>query len=171
IYGDIIRRPHLAESQFAPVLSGVEQSLRATEDEPRQKVIIELRRRCYADPWGRPTDGDLEELGNITLSAVRQLHQRCVRPNGAILGIAGNVDIAATREAVEAAFGDWQPVEEDQVDSAEAKDLADHIRLDSTQTHIGLAFPAVPYRDEPYYAAWAAVHALSGARSSRLLTA
>jgi predicted Zn-dependent peptidase len=170
LYGDIIRRPHLSESQFAPVLSGVEQSLRATEDEPRQKVIIELRRRCYTDPWGRPTDGDLQELGSVTLAAVQQLHQRCVRPNGAILGIAGNVEIAAVREAVEAAFGDWEPMEEDQVTAGPARELSDHIRLDSTQTHIGLAFSAVPYRDQAYYAAWAAVNVLSGGSSSRLFT-
>jgi len=170
LYGDIIRRPHLSETQFEPVVSGVEQSLRSTEDEPRQKVIIELRRRCYDDPWGRPTDGDLDELANVTPAAVRQLHQRCVRPNGAVLGVAGNVDGAAVREAVEAALGDWPQVEEDPIAAGPARELADHIRLDSAQTHIGLAFPAVPYRDEAYYAAWAAVNVLSGGSSSRLFT-
>ena len=30
------------------------QELRAVEDEPAQKVMIELRRRHYPEPWGRP---------------------------------------------------------------------------------------------------------------------
>lgn len=170
VYADIIRRPHLPEAEFPAVVAGVEQSLRATEDEPRQKVIIELRRRCYEAPWGRPADGDLSELANVSLDAVRALHARCVKPHGAILGIAGNVDFARALETVEAALGDWQPGEEDAIHTGARGARLDHIPLDSTQTHIGLSFPSVPYRDEAYYAAWAAVNVLSGGSSSRLFT-
>jgi predicted Zn-dependent peptidase len=46
----------------------------------------------------------------------------------------------------------------------------DHVTVDSTQTQIGIAYPAVPYRHEDYYAAWAAVSVLSGGSSSRLFT-
>src|SRR5690606_25044640 len=46
----------------------------------------------------------------------------------------------------------------------------DHITTDSNQTHIGLAYDAVPYRDDNYYAAWAAVSVLSGGSSSGLFT-
>lgn len=170
IYGDIIRRPRLPAAEFPAVVTGVEQSLRANEDEPEQKVIVELRRRCYADPWGRPTDGDLDELANISHSSVQDLHQRCVRPNGAILGIAGNVDIPAVLKTVEAALGDWEPGEEETITSGDRPSRTRHITLDSAQTHIGMAFPSVPYRDEAYYAAWAAVNVLSGGSSSRLFT-
>lgn len=170
IYGDIIRRPHLPESQFVPVVTGVEQSLRAAEDEPRQKVIVELRRRCYADPWGRPTDGDLRELPNVSLNDIESLHQQCVRPNGAILGIAGNVDTVSVLETIERTFGDWESTEEDTITGSERGNHVEHLPLDSTQTHIGLAYPAVPYRDDSYYSAWAAVNVLSGGSSSRLFT-
>ncbi len=170
IYADIVRRPHLPEDQFSAVVTGVEHSLRAVEDEPRQKVIIELRRRCYDDPWGRPTDGALSDLPRISLSAVRALYERGVRPNGAILGIAGNVDFDAVRDTVGAALGDWEPGEEVPVERGGRGPRRDHISSDSNQTHIGLAYDAVPYRDEDYYAAWAAVSVLSGGSSSRLFT-
>lgn len=45
-----------------------------------------------------------------------------------------------------------------------------HLAADSAQTHIGLAFDAVPYSHDDYYAAWAAVSILSGGSSSRLFT-
>ncbi|MBX3440116.1 MAG: insulinase family protein [Planctomycetaceae bacterium] len=170
IYGDIVRRPHLPEDQFSAVLTGVEQSLRATEDEPRQKVIIELRRRCYDDPWGRPSDGDLGDLPHITMRAIRTLYNRGIRPNGAILGIAGNVDFDAVREAVASTLGDWEQKPDMPLVRGGRGPRRDHISSDSNQTHIGLAFDAVPYRDEDYYAAWAAVSVLSGGSSSRLFT-
>lgn len=170
IYADIVRRPHLPEAQFPAVVTGVEQSLRATEDEPRQKVIIELRRRCYDDPWGRPTDGTLSDLPNITLQSVRELFDRSVRPNDAILGIAGNVDFEAVKEVVEATLGDWEPGPVVPIVRGSRGPQRDHITTDSNQTHIGLAYDAVPYRDDNYYAAWAAVSVLSGGSSSRLFT-
>ena len=170
IYGDVVRRPHLPEAQFPAVVAGVEQSLRALEDEPRQKVIVELRRRSYESPFGRPTDGDLNELSAVALEDVQHLYERCVRPDGAILGVAGNVDAAQVLETVEAALGDWPAGQDDPVQPGERTTPIDHLPLDSTQTHIGLAFPSVPYRDEAYYAAWAAVNVLSGGSSSRLFT-
>ena len=29
------------------------------EDEPGHKAMLELRRRHYPDPWGRPSEGDM----------------------------------------------------------------------------------------------------------------
>src|SRR5580700_12145014 len=57
IYGDIILRPWLPEDQFDAARSGVEQSLLAIEDEPRQKIMLELRRRSFDSPWGLPSEG------------------------------------------------------------------------------------------------------------------
>ena len=92
LYADIILRPHLPDDEFSAAKAGIEQSLRANEDDPRQKIIPELRRRCYEHPWGRPSDGTLEEMPNVTAKGVREFYQRFMRPNGAILGVAGNVD-------------------------------------------------------------------------------
>ncbi len=170
LYADIVQRPQLPEDEFAPVVAGVQQSLRATEDEPRQKVIIELRQRCYDAPWGRPTDGSLAHLASISLESVRALYERSMRPNGAILGIAGNVDFDDVCEAVVSAFEGWEAGPAVPIVRGERGLRHDHIPSDSNQTHIGLAYDAVPYRDEDYYAAWAAVSVLSGGSSSRLFT-
>src|SRR5262245_59988921 len=57
VYADIVQRPRLPTEEFEAARVGVEQSLKAIEDEPRQKVMIELRRRCYEAPWGVPSEG------------------------------------------------------------------------------------------------------------------
>ena len=90
LYAEIIQRPHLLEAEFAPAQAGIEQSLKALEDEPRQKIMIELRKRCYDAPWGLPTEGTLSEVQSLTPEIVRRHFEQNVRPRDAILAIAGS---------------------------------------------------------------------------------
>jgi len=170
LYADIVQRPHLPDVEFPAAKAGVEQTLRSLEDEPRQKVIIELRRRCYQHPWGRPPDGSLEDLPRIDVATVRRHYQQHFRPNGAILAVAGNVNVSAVRSIVEEVFGQWSAKPEPSIEPGARGPAVDCIKQDSTQTHIGIAYPAVPYSDPDYYAAWASVSILSGGMSSRLFT-
>ncbi|MFN0052197.1 MAG: M16 family metallopeptidase [Planctomycetales bacterium] len=170
IYADVVRRPHLPEEEFEPARMGVEQSLRAIEDEPRQKVMIELRRRCYEAPWGVPSEGTLEGVGSLTAGDVKGLYERCAGPRDAILGIAGRVDVNQTLELVEQLFGDWSPQSPATYVSGPRGPARDHIPHESTQTQIGIAYDSVAYNDPDYYAAWGLVSVLSGGMSSRLFT-
>ena len=91
VYADIILKPHLPESEFPATMMGLEQVLKAQEDEPRQKIMQELRKRCFDHPWGLSADGTLEDIPNITHETVLKHYQTCFRPNGSIIGIAGNI--------------------------------------------------------------------------------
>ena len=170
LYGDVVLRPHLPADQFEAARAGVEQTLRATEDEPRQKVILELRRRCYDAPWGLPADGTLEELNALTADSTREHYERCFRPDETILGIAGKVDVEEIKAVVDEIFGDWDHKATPSYETGSRGASRDHLHHESTQTHIGIAYDCVPYRDPDYYAAWAAVSGLSGGMSSRLFT-
>ena len=170
LYGDILRRPMLPPEQFEPSRAGVRQSLEGIEDEPRQKVMIELRRRCYDAPWGLPADGTLDDLPNLSVESVRSHYEGCFRPNGTILAIAGHVDFAQIRDVVGRVFGDWKPRPDPAFATGPRAASPDHIPHESEQTQIGIAYEAVPFRHPEYYAAWAAVSVLSGGMSSRLFT-
>lgn len=170
LYAEILQRPRFPEDQFEAVMSGIEQSLLAEEDEPQRKVLTELRKYCYDQPWNRPTDGSLDELHEISLASVQDYYQRTVRPNGALIGVAGNVRAGDVRDAVEAAFGDWKPLPERPIQRIPVSGQSHHLSHESAQTHLGLACPSVPYGHPDYYAAWAAVSILSGGTSSRLFT-
>ncbi len=170
LYADILQRPHLPEEEFEGAMSGVEQSLRAMEDEPQRKVIIELRRRCYDAPWGLPTEGCLEDLPNITPDSVRAHFQRNLRPNGAILGIAGCVDLDEVLGIITETFGGWATKPEPAIVTGSRGSRLGHIHHESTQTHIGIAYDGIEYAHPDYYKAWAAVGVLSGGMSSRLFT-
>ncbi len=170
LYGDIVLKPHLPDDQFDAARLGVEQSLLALEDEPRQKIFIELRRRCFDVPWGLPSEGTLEGVRELGLDAVRAQYKNCFRPNGAILGIAGNVDPRRIIDTVGDALGDWRPLPDPVWITGPRGKQHDHVHHDSAQTHIGIAYDSVPYRDPAYYEAWAAVSVLSGGMSARLFT-
>src|SRR5690606_9279255 len=97
-------------------------------------------------------------------------YRTSIRPNGSILGIAGAVEPSAVLDLAAELFGDWTGVEEPTLQTGPRGPRRDHIEHESTQTHIGISYDAIPYGDPEYYAAWAAVGVLSGSMSSRLFT-
>ncbi|HEX6961086.1 MAG TPA: pitrilysin family protein [Lacipirellula sp.] len=170
IYADIIRRPHLPAAQLEAARLVCLQEIRGVEDEPAQRLMDELRRRTYPDPWGRASHGDEEGVNSSKLDDVQRLWRTLYRPNGAILGIAGKIDWPQLVEHVEKFFGDWKPVPADPDVERVPVSTEPHIDFEGNQCHIGIAFPSVPYRDPKYLQAWAAVGVLSGGMSSRLFT-
>ncbi|WP_339613234.1 pitrilysin family protein [uncultured Rubinisphaera sp.] len=166
----VLLEPRMEANHFDMCKVGREQALRSIEDEPRQKLMIELRRRCYPPPWNRPLEGTMEHLDSITLENVTDHYRRCCVPEGAILGIAGYVDPQTTRALCEQLFGGWQGIAPKPLTEIEPKVHQGHLKHDSTQTNIGIAYPAVPYNHPDYYSGWAAVGILSGGMSSRLFT-
>lgn len=170
VYGDIVLRPHLEESEFEAVMSGVEHGLLSIEDEPRQKVMVELLRRSYPHPWGQPSEGTLADLENMTPETVREHYHQVVKPRGAILGIAGNVTLETVLPVVTEVFGEWTGANSRTIPFGTCSPVQEHLDHESAQTQIGVAYPAVAYSDPEYYAAWAAVNVLSGGMSSRLFT-
>ena len=170
LYGEVVQRPHLSDDEFEAVIAGVAQTLLGIEDDPRQKVMVELVRRSFPSPWGQSAEGHLEDLERITPETVRAQFAKCIHPQDAILGIAGNVTLEDLRPVLEESFAGWTGKNEIVLQTGSRGADRDHISHESTQTHIGVAYPAVPYAADNYYQAWAAVNVLSGGSSSRLFT-
>jgi len=170
IYADVIRRPHLPAHEVDAVRPLALQELQALEDEPRQKIFVELRRRHYPAPFGRPTVGERAVLESATHSELAEHHAFVSRPNGAIIGIAGDIDWPRLRDSVDRLFGDWPAGEEITLATGQRGPNIDHITQEAAQTQIGIAYETVPYRDPDYFTAQGAVTVLSGGSSSRLFT-
>ncbi len=170
IYADVVLRPHLPEDELEASRLVNLQELSAVEDEPSQKVMIELRRRQYPDPWGRSSHGTEEGLTSTTLDDIQKFHKRHYRPAGAVLGVAGRVDWPKLKDEVERLFGDWKSI--DVVEPKERPPLPRqaHLHHDSNQTQIAIGYDSIPYADPEYFQAWGAVGVLSGGMSSRLFT-
>jgi predicted Zn-dependent peptidase len=170
IFADMVLRPHLDEAEVEPIRALCLQNLRSLEDDPGSKVIYELRRRHFPDPWGRPAPGTPEGIAALTPEAIRDFLAATYRPNGAILGVAGAIDWPRLRDTVGRLFGDWASRPEPQVHERPAGPQRDHILRETQQIQIALAHPAATVDSPDYYWARAAVAILGGYSSARLFT-
>jgi predicted Zn-dependent peptidase len=170
VFADVLRVPHFNPEQLEPARLAMLQELRAVQDEPAERLMIELRRRHYPYPWGRPPQGEADALEAISMDEIRSHFSTHYRPNGTVLGVAGRFDWPVVCDTVGRLLGDWQPVpEEPRVEKPRIGGWR-HMHYDSSQTHVGIAYPSVPYADPDYFQAWGAVGVLSGGTSARLFT-
>jgi predicted Zn-dependent peptidase len=170
LFADMIRRPHLPADQLEAGRSTCLQELRAIDDEPSHKLMIELRRRRYPDPWGRSSQGDEAGLRSITIHDVREFQAWRYRPGSTILAVAGNFDWRRLCDHVEQLFGDWQAGDVAEPAGTNGRPAGNHIPFQSNQSHVSIAYPTIPYKHPDYFQAWAAVGVLSSGSSSRLFT-
>lgn len=169
LYADIVRRPHLPEDQLNDARQAAFQELRAAEDDPTQRVMNRLRRLHYGPVLGRNSYGTMESLSRIDSGDIRHFFESNYQPNGAILAVAGQFDWQQIRGHIENLFADWNPrgpLEEIRIPQSDGQYV--HIGHTSQQTHIGLAFPSVPYSHPDYYTLRAGLGILSDGMSSRL---
>lgn len=170
LFADMLRRPQLPANQFEAGRNVCLQELRAIDDEPSQKLMIELRRRRYPDPWGRSSLGEETSLRAAKIDDVLAFHARHYRPGGTILALAGNFDWQRMCDHVERLFGDWEPNDVAPLVTTNGHAKNGHIAFESNQSHVGIAYPTIPYKHPDYFQAWAAVGVLSSGSSSRLFT-
>ena len=170
IYADVLRRPHLDDEEIEPIRALALQNLQGLEDDPGSKVIYELRRRHFPDPWGRPSPGTPEGVRKATPDDLKAFHRANYRPNGAILAVAGAIDWTTLKESVGRLFGDWEPGADPSVVVRPGGPSRDHIQKETQQTQIALAYPTVTVDSPDYYRARAMIGILGGYSSARLFT-
>jgi predicted Zn-dependent peptidase len=170
IYADVLRSAHLPDDQLEAGRLAMLQELHAVEDEPAQKVMLELRRRHYPLPWGRPPQGEEKAIEVTTVRDIREYYRRHFQPGGTILGVAGRIQWESLKELVGRLLGDWTPGQTAPIEEQSADGRYKHLSYESNQTQIGIAYSSIPYRHPDYFQAWGAVGVLSGGMSARLFT-
>jgi predicted Zn-dependent peptidase len=170
LFADLILRPAFPPDQLEAARQVALQELRAIEDEPSQRVMLELRRRQYPFPFGRSSHGEQAAVESLSIDDIRAFHAKYYRPQGTILGVAGRFDWEALKEQVGRLFASWQAPDVERLQAERRAEPIAHVPYESHQTQIGISFDSVPYRDPDYFQAWGAVGVLSGGSSSRLFT-
>jgi predicted Zn-dependent peptidase len=170
MYADLVRRPLLPEDQLEDARLSCLQEVRAVEDDLSQRVMQELRRRYYGEPWGRSSQGKVETLESMQQKNVQSFFSERIRPNRGILSVAGKIDWPQLRDQIEDLFGDWRPGLDQQIVETTAERGYHHIQHDSNQTLVGLAMDGLSYANEDYFQLRGAIGALSDGMSSRLFT-
>jgi predicted Zn-dependent peptidase len=170
IYADILLRPHYPEEDLDAVKALSLQELQSLEDEPRAKVMVELRRRFWPAPLGQDRRGTPESIEAISIDDIRALHRARFQPRGTILSVAGNIDWEPLRDQVGKLFGDWPGTATAPPELRPPVSGQTHMDKDTVQTQIVIAYPSVPFGHAEYYDALGAVQVLSGGMGARLFT-
>jgi predicted Zn-dependent peptidase len=170
LYADLIQRPHLPADQLEDARQGCLQEVRSIEDDLAQKLMLALRRRHYSEPWGRGAQGTIETLSGLTIADVRRHQGQLYSPQGAILSVAGKIEWAALKDHVARLFDGWKAGPAPSIHEQSPPRKYQHIQVESSQTHIGIAFDSVPYSNPDYFQIRGAVGVLSDGMSSRLFT-
>ena len=167
---DMVRRPQLDQSALEPSRALAIQGLEALQDEPQQKVMLELRSRHFPKPFDRWPLGRREDLQEMTLQQIHSYFQQGFVPDGAVLGVAGCFDWPSLRDQVQELLGDWEGSVPEPTATASPLRGYEHQQAKSTQVHIGLAYDALPENDPASMVQRAAVAVLAGGMSGRLFT-
>ena len=170
LHADLIRRPRFPADQLEEARMVCFQELRAAEDDLAHRVMERVRQLQYPAPWGRSVQGKVEFVEAITLNDVQSQFEKHYRPDNTIISVAGKLNWEELRDHIEELFGSWEQVAAEEVPETEPTERISHIEYESNQTHLAIAYPCVPYRNEDYFQARAAVGVLSDGMSSRLFT-
>ena len=170
LFADIILKPHLPKSDIESVKMLAAQEIMSIEDDPKQKVMLALRKNHFPSPLGNDRRGTLEGLKAITHDALTKFWKKNFRPSGTIISVAGNIEWEPLKAQVEKLFGKWKGSDVPALKLSPGKGGTSHISKDTQQVQIGIAYPSVTYGHKDFYAAIGAVNVLSGGMSSRLFT-
>jgi len=170
LYADIILRTGLEDEQFEPARQLAIDDVLGLDDDPRQKVMLELRERFYPYPLGRSTAGEIPELKALTAEKTRQIIKDNFNLSQTIFSVAGKYDFDAVVRQIEDLFETGQKKESDPIKTSSGSSKYTHIHNDGAQVHIGIAVKTVRPANKDYYNARMAVSILSGGMSSRLFT-
>jgi len=170
LFADIILKPHLPKSDIESVKMLAAQEIMSIEDDPKQKVMLALRKNHFPSPLGNDRRGTLEGLKAITHDALTKFWKKNFRPSGTIISVAGNIEWEPLKAQVEKLFGKWKGSDVPALKLSPGKGGKSHISKDTQQVQIGISYPSVTYGHKDFYAAIGAVNVLSGGMSSRLFT-
>jgi len=171
LLADVVRRPRLPESEFEACRQLAVQALRGLDDEPAQKLQVEIVRRYFPGPFGRNRLGSLDSLAALDHAVVARQFETAFRPGGAILAVAGGVPFERVKAAVVEQFGDWTgaPPSHPAADPA-GRPKYEHVQQETEQVQLGMVYEDIPPGAPERYHAQMAAQVLSGGMGSRLFT-
>ncbi len=167
---DTLLSPTLDDTSFEPARDLALQDLAGLADDPQQQATTALRQRHLPGPFNHHPLGEQADLQALTAQDVRTFWSQRVRPSGAVLAVAGDVNALKLRDRVSALIEHWRGEAPSPTMQAMPARSSHHVYADSAQVHIALAYDSVAEPDERSVLQRCAAAVLSGGMSGRLFT-
>ena len=132
--------------------------------------MLKLKAQQFPAPFNRSAYGTAEGLTALTPEEARTHAGDCASPSGSIIGLSGDVDGEQIVNQLNELFRGWAGSVDEPSEAAAALRGYTHIKEDSAQCHIGLAFDAPCEGDAKSMLQRVASAVLSGGMGGRLFT-
>ncbi len=171
LFADLVRRPRLPDTEFRVCRQLALQALRSLDDEPSEKMQVEIVRKYFPGLFGRNRLGSYASLDAVAYEELIHHYEEAFRPGRAILAVAGGVRFEQVKAAVLERFGDWEG-EPPWLPPADphGRPTYEHISQATEQVQIAMVYEDVPPGAPERYQAQMASQVLSGGMGSRLFT-
>ncbi len=168
---ELISEPTFPEKECATAKIQSVQELKHLDDEPMSKAFVLLKEMYFGAQWGHTELGREDQLEGISQKDIKAFWKARFTSAGTIISAAGKFDVDAMVKDFEKLFANSGPAHPAATPPPPpAANASMHIKKESEQTQIALAFPGVPRNDPLYYAAQTGVGVLAGGMSGRLFT-
>jgi zinc protease len=173
LLGEVVLSPTFPEAELQRAVAQIQAAIKRSEEDPGTVASRALARLVFAShPYGRPVEGTIESVGQLTRDDVVAFYRGHVRPDAAIVAVVGDVTVDEARREVLARFGGWpRPALPPLPRPAEASATiprTETIAKDLTQATIMLGRPAIRQVDPDYFPLAVASYVLGGGSASRL---
>ncbi len=108
LFADVALRPRFDTERLALWKGQSLEAIRRRVEDPSTVASIAFTQLAYGDtPYGRVSSS--KDIASIRRSDMIELHERFVRPDGAMLVVTGNIDRQRVEELATKYFGVWKP--------------------------------------------------------------
>ncbi len=169
LYSQVLLEPRFPAEELENVRQLALQELDALEDAPSSKVMVELGKNFYPDPFGRCQIGTVAGVNAVTADSLRKHFKTQFVADGVIIGVAGKFNWESVCRIIERDYSAWTGKKtplKPPVLGKESKNV--HLTQKTSQLQIALAYPSTPVEHPDYYVGRVAVSVLSGGMAGRL---
>jgi zinc protease len=109
LLAEVVQLPRFDEEEFRTLRDQTATGMSINEQTPSTMADRALSQALWGDhPYGRPAEGTSDDLKAMEVDALAEWWSVFVRPETAVLYVAGDVTPDQAFELAELAFGDWE---------------------------------------------------------------
>jgi zinc protease len=173
LMAEVVLSPTFPEAEVKRKAAQTQAAIKRSEEDPGTVASRALARLVYpSHPYGRPVEGTIESVGQITRDDVVRFHREHVRPDTTIIAVVGAVTVDEARREIAARFGGWPRPDGPPAGVAEAAaggpPKEERIKRDLTQATLMFGRQAIRQTDPDYFPLAVGTYVLGGGSASRL---
>ena len=109
LLAEVVRTPTFPAGEFKVLRKQTVMGLMIKAKTPEYLADRELRRRLFGDhPYARTVSGELDDVKRLKTDDLKAWWRKFIRPDSAVLYVAGDVEPAAAMAVAKSCLGDWK---------------------------------------------------------------